>query len=274
MINRREFIGLGAASALAMAGCSNDGVPLDAGETEFRFGAEMAYAPYNYSVNYKNNSTVEIENVKGQYAKGYDIYFAKKIADALGKKPVAVKLSWDGLIPALQQGQIDAIIAGMSETPERAESVSFSTPYIEDSIGLMIVLGSEYRNCHTLDEFAGSRVAGQKGTLYEEALSEIPKANIAPAPQDMAGVFELLRSGAVDAVTYPKMSEKVYLDIHPEFQPVEFEEGEGFTITNPASVAVRQGDDKLLAIINKVVNETGDTEREELWNSACTDAPA
>ena len=54
---------------------------------------------------------------------------AKIIADQLGKELVIVKLSWDGLIDALNRGQIDAIIAGMMDTAERRESINFSEPY-------------------------------------------------------------------------------------------------------------------------------------------------
>lgn len=268
-LDRKSFL-IGAAS-LALAGCGGD--QKEEEEKVFRFGAEMAYAPYNYTVPYDSSASVPIENVDGQYAEGYDIYFGKKIADALGAKPVAVKLSWDGLLPALQEGTIDAIIAGMSETPKRAEAVNFSSPYIEDSIGLMVILGSPYANCTTLDEFSYARVMGQKGTLYDEILTEIPNADIATPSDSMSGVFEALRSGAVDAVSYPKMSEKMYLDIYPEFVPIEFADGKGFSIKNPASVAVKKDNPELLDVVNSVVDSTSDTERQELWDKALASAP-
>ena len=64
-----------------------------------------------------------------QYANGYDVQIAKKVAEELGKKPLIVKTSWNGLIPALTSGKIDMIIAGMSPTAERKKEVAFSKSY-------------------------------------------------------------------------------------------------------------------------------------------------
>ncbi len=71
-----------------------------------------------------------VENVAGAYAEGYDVQIAKHHRRRLGKELVIVKLSWDGLIDALNQGQIDAIIAGMMDTAERRESINFSDPTV------------------------------------------------------------------------------------------------------------------------------------------------
>ena len=80
---------------------------------EFRVGMECAYAPNNWQESEATDSNVPVENVAGAYAEGYDVQIAKAIADGLGKELVIVKLSWDGLIDALNQGQIDAIIADL-----------------------------------------------------------------------------------------------------------------------------------------------------------------
>ena len=95
---------------------------------QFRVGTECAYAPNNWQESEATDSNWPIENVAGAYAEGYDVQFAKVIAEGLGKDLVIVKMSWDGLISALNQGQIDAIIAGMMDTAERRESINFSDP--------------------------------------------------------------------------------------------------------------------------------------------------
>lgn len=274
MINRNQFIkGMGATLlSLPLSACGN-------GEEEtetptFRFGAEMAYAPYNYTLNNYGDDCVPIENVEGQYAAGYDVSIASIVAEGLGMTPLAVKISWDGLINALNSGTIDAIIAGMSETPERAQSVDFSVPYIEDTIGVMVMADSPYRDAVMLQDLAGASVMGQKSTLYEEAAAEIPGAILPPPVDTMAGVFAMLRNGSVDAVTYPMMSEQMYLDMWPgEMVPIRFAEGEGFSITNPASIAVKKGNDELLEQINGIIGGIGDAEREELWNKAVAGTP-
>lgn len=99
------------------------------GKDKIRIGMEAAYAPYNWQVSEASEYTIPIDNVQGAYADGYDVQIAKIVCKALGGEPVAVKQSFSGLIDSLNNGQIDLIIAGMSATPEREESVGFSDPY-------------------------------------------------------------------------------------------------------------------------------------------------
>ena len=112
--------------------------------SQFRVGMECAYAPSNWQESAATDTNVPVENVAGAYAEGYDVQIARILADRLGKELVIVKLSWDGLIDALNQGQIDAIIAGMMDTAERRESINFSEPYRETTYGLMV-------RCHRAD---------------------------------------------------------------------------------------------------------------------------
>jgi putative lysine transport system substrate-binding protein len=97
------------------------------GKDKIRIGMEAAYAPYNWQVSEASEYTIPIDNVQGAYADGYDVQIAKIVCKALGGEPVAVKQSFSGLIDSLNNGQIDLIIAGMSATPEREESVGFPT---------------------------------------------------------------------------------------------------------------------------------------------------
>lgn len=91
---------------------------------EFRVGMECAYAPNNWQESEATDSNVPVENVAGTYAEGYDVQIAKAIAEGLGKELVIVKLSWDGLIDALNQGQIDAIVINV----ENAQGYLASNP--------------------------------------------------------------------------------------------------------------------------------------------------
>ena len=90
-----------------------------------RIGMEAAYAPFNWTQDDDSNGAVKIDGTN-QYANGYDVQVAKKIAKELGKKPLIVKTSWNGLIPALTSGKIDMIIAGMSPTEERKKLPSLT----------------------------------------------------------------------------------------------------------------------------------------------------
>ena len=79
-------------------------------------GMECNYAPYNWSQADDSNGAVPIKNVDNMYTNGYDVQVAKKIAEALGKELEIYSYEWDSLIPGVQSGKLDMIIAGMSPT--------------------------------------------------------------------------------------------------------------------------------------------------------------
>ncbi len=62
----------------------------------------------------------------------------KKMAEGLGKELVIVKLEWDGLVPALQSNKIDAIVAGMSPTKERKQTIDFTENYYTSDFVMVI----------------------------------------------------------------------------------------------------------------------------------------
>ena len=141
--------------------------------SQFRVGMECAYAPSNWQESAATDTNVPVENVAGAYAEGYDVQIARILADQLGKELVIVKLSWDGLIDALNQGQIDAIIAGMMDTAERRESINFSDPYKETIYSMMVLAGSPYENATSIQDFSGAAVLGQQGTALDDVIDQI-----------------------------------------------------------------------------------------------------
>ena len=76
---------------------------------------ECAYAPYNWTQPTDANGAVKIKD-SNDYAYGYDVMMAKKIAAALNAELEIVKLDWDSLVPAVQSGVVDCVIAGQSIT--------------------------------------------------------------------------------------------------------------------------------------------------------------
>ena len=110
--------------------------------SEFRVGMEVPTPQTGRKV-LRATPTTLLKNVPGAYAEGYD-------ADRQGSSPtswaselVIVKFSWDGLIDALNRGQIDAIIAGMMDTAERRESINFRA-YKENNHSMMVLADSPY----------------------------------------------------------------------------------------------------------------------------------
>lgn len=132
------------------------------GKDKIRIGMEAAYAPYNWQVSEASEYTIPIDNVQGAYADGYDVQIAKIVCKALGGEPVAVKQSFSGLIDSLNNGQIDLIIAGMSATPEREESVGFSDPYFIGYFGLFVKEGPPTKTPPSLATLAVPRYSAKR----------------------------------------------------------------------------------------------------------------
>ena len=112
-----------------------------------RVGMEAAYAPFNWTQDDDSNGAVPIEGTN-QYANGYDVQIAKKIAEGLDKKLIVVKTTWTGLIPALTSGKIDMIAAGMSPTEERKKEIAFSDSYYTSRPVIVVSKSGDYAMRH------------------------------------------------------------------------------------------------------------------------------
>ena len=106
-----------------------------------KIGMECAYEPYNWTDTEGTSlGTVPIssEGQSGLYANGYDVQIAQYVANRLGLKLEIYAMEWDSLIPAVNSGAIDAIVAGMSPTAERSEQLDFTDTYYESNLVVII----------------------------------------------------------------------------------------------------------------------------------------
>lgn len=146
-------------------------------------GLECAYIPFNFTQTTDANGAVKISNADG-YANGYDVMIAKRIADALGKELVISKMEWDALVPAVQASTIDLVIAGMSPTAERRESIDFSDAYYDSNLVIVVRKDGAYANATSLSDFKGAKLVAQQGTFHDKALetqeSEIGYTRLTP----------------------------------------------------------------------------------------------
>lgn len=139
-------------------------------------GMECGYAPFNYTQTNDKNGAVKISNADG-YANGYDVMIAQRIADAMNRELVIMKYEWDALIPAVQAGTLDFIIAGMSPTAERLENIDFSNAYYESQLVIVVRKDGAYANATKLADFNGATIVAQQGTFHDTALEEQSAAN-------------------------------------------------------------------------------------------------
>ncbi len=106
-----------------------------------KVGMECAYEPYNWTeTSAKTKGAVPIsgEGKDGLYANGYDVQIAQYVANKLGLKLEVYAIEWDSLLPALEAGTIDAVIAGMSPTAEREKQIDFTNTYYESNLVVII----------------------------------------------------------------------------------------------------------------------------------------
>lgn len=250
----------------------SDNIAFAPGST-LRVGMEAAYAPYNWQATEESEFTIPIENVSGAYADGYDVQIAKTIAEGLEMEPVAVKLEWDGLIEALGQGQIDVIIAGMTATPEREESIDFTDPYYVGTYGLMVQKGSAYENATSIQDFSGAAVLGQKDTLLDTVIDEIEGVNhLSPVPTVPDQISQLL-AGACDAITFDVGNIQSMTDAHPELVGLIFDEGNGFSEEVPVNIGISKGQDEIVAQMNEILAGISEDDRQAIWAAAVERQP-
>ena len=161
---------------VAVLGACNGNDNSSANTGTLTVGLECGYIPFNFTQTTDANGAVKISNADG-YANGYDILIAKRIADALGKELVIVKTEWDSLVPGIEAGTLDLVIAGMSPTAERRKTIDFSEAYYESNLVIVVRKDGKYTEAKNLDDFNGAKLVAQQGTFHDDALQEQASAH-------------------------------------------------------------------------------------------------
>lgn len=272
------FAAMMTALVLAACGSSDEGSTSSSDEgTEkkavFRVGLEAGYAPFNWSQGDDSNGGVPIKDSK-EYAAGYDVEIAKRIAEGLGMELEIVKTDWDGLIPSLQSGAIDAVIAGMSPTDKRKESIDFTENYYSSDYVIVVKEDGPYANATSLADFKGAKVTAQQATTHYDVIDQIEGVEKQVAATDFGAMRVQLQSGAIDA----------YVSERPEGISAEMAmEGIKYIVAEPnfdadptttaIAVGLKKGSD-LTEKINAVLAEISEEERQKLMEDAIANQPA
>ena len=223
----------------------------------FKVAMECSYAPYNWTQPDNKNGAVQISGSK-DYAYGYDVMMAKKIADAMGKKLEIVKLDWDSLVPAVQSGKVDCVIAGQSITEERLKSVDFSNPYYYATIVTMVKKDGKFANATKVSDLTGATVTSQLSTVwYDKCAPQIPGVNLLPAQESAPAMLVALESGKCDAVVTDQPTGKAALIAYPDMKMLDFGGKDGdYTVSDEdvnIGASMKKGNTELKDAINKVL---------------------
>jgi len=263
-------ISLALLMALTFCACGST----ESEKKQFRVGMECNYAPFNWTQMEESNDAIAISS--GGYAGGYDVEIAKRIADALGMELVIVKTEWNGLIPALNSGKIDAIIAGMSPTAERKESVDFSDPYYKSELVIVVQKDGPYASATSLADFSGAKITAQLNTFHYTVIDQIPGVNKQTAMETFPDMIVALKSGKIDGYISERPGAVSAIAANSELAYIEFAEGSGFETSDEdvaISVAVKKGSTDLLNQINDALADIDQDTREQLMNDAVANQP-
>ncbi|MGS0763987.1 transporter substrate-binding domain-containing protein [Syntrophomonas curvata] len=258
---------------ITAVGCKGSGGPGEPGE--FKVGLECDYPPFNWTQIDNSNGAVPIAGTK-EYAGGYDVEIAKRLAEGMGKELVIVKTSWAGLPPAVQSGKIDGIIAGMSPIADRRKTIDFSDPYYSSDLVIVVQKGSKYEKATGIKDFAGAKITGQLDTFHYSVIDQIPNVAKKPAMDDFPAMRVALESGIIDGYVSERPEAISATTANAKFGMAEFAKGQGFKYT-PDDVAIavglKKGNTELAEQINKVLAGISQEERNELMNQAVLNQP-
>ena len=223
-----------------------------------RVAMECAYAPYNWTQPDDSNGAVPI-NDSNEYAYGYDVMMAKKICEELNYDLEIVRLDWDSLIPALQSGQADCVIAGQSITSERLQAVDFSVPYYYATIVTLTKKDSPYANAKSVADLKGATCTSQQSTIwYDVCLPQIEDANILSATASAPDMLMSLNADKCDIVVTDQPTGKGALIAYPDFVLLDFGGGEGdFQVSDEEiniGISMKKGNTELKEAIDSVLS--------------------
>ncbi|MEH7387518.1 transporter substrate-binding domain-containing protein [Bacillus sp. JJ1521] len=269
------FIVLLISTILLLAGCGTSNGS-DSGSSEdntFKVGLEAGYAPFNWTQNDDSNGAVKIAGSK-EFAGGYDVEIAKKVAEGLGKELVIVKTEWDGLVPALQSGKIDAIIAGMSPTEKRKEAIDFSDNYYTSNLVMVVKKGSKYEGVTSIQDFKGAKITAQLNTFHYSVIDQIEGVEKKTAMDNFPAMRVALESGMIDGYVSERPEGISASSANENFVMVEFEDGFKTSADDTAIAVGLQKGSEFTDKINEVLAGISEEERTSIMDSAILNQPA
>ena len=217
-----------ATEAPAAATAAGSDVPAGLEDGVLTIAMECAYAPYNWTQTDDSNGAVPIANVPGSYANGYDVMIGKKIAEANGWQLEVIQSDWDSLVPGVQSGTFDAVIAGQSMTAERAEQVDFAGPYFYATIVCVTKADSKFANATSIADLAGGSCTAQIATIwYDQCLPQIKDAAIQTAAETAPAMLMALETDTVDFICTDMPTAQGAVAAYPDMKILDFSGTDG-----------------------------------------------
>ena len=243
---------------------------------------ECAYAPYNWTQGDDSNGAVPISNVPGSYANGYDVMIGKKIAEANGWQLEVIQSDWDSLVPGVQTGIFDAVIAGQSMTAERSEQVDFAGPYFYATIVCVTKKDSPFASAKSIKDLAGGKCTAQIATIwYDQCLPQIEGANVQTAAETAPAMLMALETGSVDFICTDMPTAQGAIAAYPDMTILDFSGTDGdFQFSDQVraenvniGVSVKKGNTELKDKIDAVLSTMTQDDMNALMQQAIAVQP-
>ena len=243
---------------------------------------ECAYAPYNWMQGDDSNGAVPISNVPGSYANGYDVMIGKKIAEANGWELEVIQADWDSLVPGVQTGIYDAVIAGQSMTAERSEQVDFAGPYFYASIVCVTKKDSPYATATSIADLAGGKCTAQIATIwYDQCLPQIDGALVQTAAETAPAMLMALETGSVDFICTDMPTAQGAVAAYPDMTILDFSGTDGdFQFSDEVraenvniGISVKKGNTELKNMIDSVLSTMTQDDMNALMEQAIAIQP-
>jgi putative lysine transport system substrate-binding protein len=264
------FLAIAISAMVLVTGC---GTSNGSDDNTFKVGLEAGYAPFNWTQMDDSKGGVAIDG-SAEFAGGYDVEIAKKIAEGLGKELVIVKTEWDGLVPALTSGKIDAIIAGMSPTAERKETIDFSTNYYKSDLVMVVKKGSQFETVTSIQDFAGAKITAQLNTFHYSVIEQIEGVLLQPAMDNFPAMRVALQSGVIDGYVSERPEGVSASAANENFAMVEFTEGFETSVDDTAIAVGLAKDSELTEKINEILAGISEEDRKSMMDAAIMNQPA
>ena len=187
------------------------------------------------------------ENGKNQ---GYDVYFTDRLAKDLGVKVEYISLDPASRVEYAETGKADIVAANFTVTPERAEKVDFSLPYMKVSLGVVSPDGAVIKS---VEELKDKTLIVSKGTTAEYYFSKNHPEVKLQKYDSYADAYNALLDGRGDAFSTDNTEVLAWAKSNPGFTVGIDSLGDVDTI----AVAVQKGNTDLLNWINNEIKELG-----------------
>jgi ABC-type amino acid transport substrate-binding protein len=265
--------------ALAVSGCVSSKI----NNSKLVIGMECAYQPFNWSQNSANTNTLPIDGTS-EHADGYDIAVAKFLAEDLGKEVIIKRIGWSDLIPSLQKGSINMILAGMSSTAERRQTIDFTDPYLQSDLAFLMRAENipednspnnplDYQGLKDL--FRGHSLICQSGVFGEDVIDDYfgePTLNIThSAPQS---TYPLAAIDVQNGISFAMPAELPVVEamanleglgvLYVDYSFLEAGDLEGLSV----NIGIKKGNTELLDELNGSLTKLTQEQRSEMMGQA------